>query len=218
MLHRRMSRAMFEAVAPGHPYRADNHNDVMAAAVRSLRVAVALNDRFGEIARPKNYSNPEVLENMLGEADQIYPSIWSNLDDAHGHLGQLGIKVPEYAPLRATPAAHHAGVLEVDVKNEALGDREKTAYMNAEGHATALAAIAALKAALPDVDWDSLDRADAREIAAVGSLRMARWKVIVLAAIGVAVLGVVFGVLLYLRTAGRETRSHRFDIKLELGK
>jgi len=208
---------MVRPVAPEHPYRADNHNDVMPA-VRSLRVAAALNDRFGEIARPKTFDSPEALANMLGEARQIYPAIWANLDDSHAHLGQLGITVPEYTQLRATPAARDAGVLEVNVKDEGLGGREKSAYMNAEGHATALAAIGALKSALPEVDWDSLDRADAREIAAVGSLRMARWKAIVLGVIGVAVLATVIGVFLYLRTAGRETKNNRFDIKLNLGK
>jgi hypothetical protein len=187
-------------------------------AVRSLRVAAALNDRFGEIARPKHYRDPEELENMLGEARQIYPAIWSNLDDAHAHLGQLGIKVPEYPQLRATPAARDAGVLDVRVEDAVLGDREKTAYLNADGHAAALAAIRALKSALPEIDWDSLDRADAREIAAAGSLRMARWKVFLLGAIGIAVLGAVLGALLYLRTAGRETKPNHLDIKLDLSK
>jgi hypothetical protein len=204
-------------MAREHPYRADDHADVMPA-VRSLRVAAALNDRFGELARPRRYDNPEALANALGEARQIYPEIWSNLDDAHAHLGKLGTTVPEYPQLRATPAARDAGVLDVDVKEFGLGGREKTAHVNAEGHATALAAIRALKAALPEVDWDSLDRADAREIEAVGSLRMARWKMIVLAAIGFVLAATALVVVLYLRTAGREPERNRFEIKLDLGK
>ncbi len=217
MLRHRMSRAYGRAVTPKHPYRADKHNDVMPA-VRSLRVAIELNEQFGEMARPKTYDNSDALSDMLGEARQIYPAIWSNLDDAHVHLGRLGTKVPKYTQLRATPATRDAGVLEVTVEGGGLFiDLDKKAYMNTAGHATALAAIGALKSALPEVDWDSLDRADAREIEAVGLLRMARWKAIVLGVIGIALVGALIGVVLYLRTAGRETNSNRFDIKLNLG-
>ena len=52
-------------------------------AVRSIRIATTLNDRFGTIIR-EAATNQTVAEFELkiGEAQQIYPEIWRHLDTA----------------------------------------------------------------------------------------------------------------------------------------
>jgi hypothetical protein len=182
-------------------------------AIRSIRVASALNERYRVLAQPKTYRDRDELSNVLGEARQLFPEIWSNLDDARTAPAEHGIDVAGYDALRANPATRAGGVLDVKATDNVLAPGEKrigfgeqtvkSATMNLEGHALAIDACHAMRRALPSVDWDALDRAEDDEIAAIGSLRPPKWKLVVLVAfvIAVAVAGVV--VYLYLRTAGR---------------
>ncbi len=160
------------------------------ATVRSIRVAAALNERLGDLLRKTNYASDEELANALGEARQLYPEIWSHLDDARRALARRGITVLAYDELRSSTAAQQGGVLDVEVT-----DRTKTAWMNAEGHATAAFACNQLRAALPEVDWQALEAADAAALAAGASLGPSRATKIVfyilagaLALLGIALL------------------------------
>lgn len=161
--------------------------------VRSIRVAAALNERVGELVRPKQYDSDEELGNVLGELRQLYPEVWSHLDDARAALARRGIVVDAYEVLRVSPEARSGGVLDVELTgSRGMGDWTKEAQLNVAGHEAAKRACRVLGAAVPGVDWAALDRADAEQIAAAGSLTMARWKVVVFTVIigALAVIGI----------------------------
>lgn len=188
--------------AADHPYR-QQAGDV-SGVVRSIRVAAALNERFGELLRKKSYYSDEDLSNTLGEVRQLYPEIWSNLDDARNALVARGLSVDAYEELRASNDARSGGVLDVDVTDATLtSTKGKTAYMNAPGHAAATAACNVLRAALPQIDWEELDRAEAAELAQFGSLGPAPWKKVVFYAIAVVFAAVAVGLYLVFRMRGR---------------
>jgi hypothetical protein len=153
--------------------------------VRSIRVGAALNEQFGALLRRRIYNDPERLTSLLGEARQLYPEIWSNLDDARKALVERGVPTDRYDALRASSAARNGGVLDVQVTEQTLTQAalrtgyEKTANLNAEGHAAATEACNVLRAALPHVDWEALDRAEAEELAAFGSLGPSRARKLV---------------------------------------
>jgi hypothetical protein len=164
----------------------------LAAPVRSIRVASALADRFGSLIRVRDYRDAEQFENVLGEARQIYPAIWSNLDDARMALAARDIDLTAYDSLRAMPVAHLGGVLDVDVDADA-----KAASFNSAGHAAAREACHVLRAALPSVDWAQLERDEAAQLAAFGSLGPPLWKKVVFFAFmavlaGLALVGFLF--------------------------
>ena len=69
-----------------HPYR--QQGDDLSDVVRSVRIAGALNERLAELFRPKQFYSDEELSNVLGEVRQLYPQIWSHLDDAHAGLAR----------------------------------------------------------------------------------------------------------------------------------
>jgi hypothetical protein len=198
------------ASTSSHPFRQPGVD--VSAAVRSIRIAAALSDRFAVVARPITYRSPEELSNVIGEARQLYPEIWANLDNARDALSRQGLEVAAYDALRAREAPAPSGVLEVtalDPLKEPIGsDRiQKSARMNLEGHALAIEAGNTLRRVLPNVDWDALDRAEAEEIAAAGSLRPAKWKAIVLALIGIVLLGGAAGTYVYLRVSKPAPRN-----------
>ncbi len=170
--------------------------------MRSVRIGAALNDQFGELLRRKIYNNPDRLESLLGEARQLYPEIWANFDHARKALVERGLSVDAYDALRASSAARSGGVLDVELAEHGLGEhalskgrRDKTAYLNAQGHAAATEACNVLRAALPQVDWEALDRAEAAELAAIGSLGPSKAKKLVvyaMAAIAVVIAAILF--------------------------
>jgi hypothetical protein len=156
-------------------------------AVRSIRIATTLNERFGailgEAASPQKVAEFEL---KIGEAQQIYPEIWRHLDEARAVLAQRGVVVEPYDALRAT---ERPGQLAVDNIEHSEGINPlalavgrlqyvetKTATFNHEGHAKARQACDALMQAMPEVDWRGLERAEEAEIAAMGSLSSAKWR------------------------------------------
>lgn len=162
--------------------------------VRSIRIASALNHRFGAILReaavPQKVSEFEL---KIGEAQQIFPEIWRHLDEARAAMGQRGIVVQEYDALRATQGP---GQLAVDNIEHSEGinplalafgriqySERKTASFNHEGHRKATEACSLLMRAMPEVDWRALADEEDREIAAIGSLSAAKWRPIVVACV-----------------------------------
>jgi hypothetical protein len=174
-------------------------------AVRSIRIAITLNERFGAILREAESDQTVAeFELKIGEAQQIYPEIWRHLDEARAALGQRGIVVEDYDALRAT---EQPGQLAVDNIEHAAAinplalafgqlqyAETKTATFNREGHAKASQAGDALMRAMPEVDWRTLERQEEVEIAAVGSLHAGKWRQVVL--ISVIVLAVLIAVKL----------------------
>src|SRR5436305_13723267 len=106
-------------VAAEHPYRRPDVDHTRA--IQAIRVAAALADRFRVLVQPKTYNSPEELSNVLGEARQVFPAIWSQLDEARAALVQQGIPVAAYDELRARDATRAGGVLDVDIVASELG-------------------------------------------------------------------------------------------------
>src|SRR2546423_12020998 len=151
------------------------------SAVRSVRVATVLNERFGAILREtESVQNVAEFELKIGEAQQIYPEIWRHLDEARAEIARRGHTVDHYDALRATERPGQLAVDNIESAESisplalAMGRIQymhvKTASFNREGHAKAREACKALMQAMPDVDWAGLARQEEAEIAAIGSM------------------------------------------------
>src|SRR5437763_10131625 len=104
-------------------------------AVRSVRVAVALCDRFAELlAGPSQVTavkqqgallgvsgNQDELSLRIGEAQQIYPEIWRHLDDARAGFAGRGIAVASYDAIRASEGQGLGASVDVDYKRRGVG-------------------------------------------------------------------------------------------------
>lgn len=173
-------------------------------AVRSVRIAATLNERFVAIMRAPvtQAGGMGELELRIGEAQQIYPEIWTHLDEARATLAGRGVSTAAYDKVRATEPKGSIGVSRVEVEGYSttlsghmLGlhdEQVKSAHFNLEGHRRANEAVTALMDAQPEVDWKALERAENAEIAAAGSLgpvnpkSLGKW-VAILGGAGVAV-------------------------------
>lgn len=153
----------------------------MDPAVRSIRIASTLSERFREIMNgPLLPAGVSDLELRIGEAQQIYPEVWTHLDEARAALAARGVDTKTYDMTRALEPKGALGVSRVDVTGYSssattalLGIEDQTvksAQFNIEGHRRQGIAIRALMDAMPEVDWKALERAEAAEIAAAGSL------------------------------------------------
>src|SRR4051812_39386132 len=79
-------------------------------AARSVRIAVALSERFAELlkgpstvtVRKKSGAmfglsgNQDEMSLRIGEAQQLYPEIWRHLDDARAAFAARGLDVSGY--------------------------------------------------------------------------------------------------------------------------
>ena len=169
--------------------------------VRSIRMAAALNQRFGVLLRADSVESMDAMELRIGEMNQIYPEIWRYMDEARAVFVHRGIDVGEYDAIRATEYPGKLGTESIEVENHInpLGliagpmfEQTKTVVFNAAGHQKANAAVRVLKDSMPEVDWVGLDRAEQAEIAAAGSLTASNWKQL---GIQVAVVGALLGVV-----------------------
>ncbi len=159
--------------------------------VQSLRMAKTLAERLYALTRPAELG-PEAMSSRLGELRQLYPQIWSLLDDARAQLVALGKDVSHYDALRVKPAANAGGILDVQ-----LGlDSSKRAAVNAEGVGLATEGVYALRALLPEIDWMGLEDADAAELEKIGSLAQPVSKLFWL---GVLAIVATIGVVVYLQ-------------------
>src|SRR5689334_20048474 len=86
-------------------------------AVRSVRIAVVLCERFHEVTRGASTvsarkqsgalfgvvsGNETELSLRIGEVQQLYPEIWRHLDEACSAFADRGIDVSAYDRIRAT--------------------------------------------------------------------------------------------------------------------
>ena len=195
----------------------------MDPTVRSIQVASALTERLGVLLKPKRTSvvssalNADLANDdmalRIGEAQQITPEIWGHLDSARKTLAERGVDVGAYDAVRAErdPAMLATANIEVERKLDMLGLLKgdirvittKNVTWDAGNFVAAIAACAALKDRLPEVDWEALDRADRAEIAAVGSLHGKSKKAIIAFVVAiVAVAGAAAGI--YVATRGND--------------
>ena len=159
-------------------------------AVRSIRVASTLNERFAMIMREAAGGlKIAELELRIGEALQIYPEIWRHLDEARAALGKRSTTqcgaLTEFDTVRATERPGEVAVR--NIEGSALNSvplpfpgqqfvQGKSATFNVRGHEKARDACDALMRALPDVDWKKLAQDEQAELDAVGSLKPKWWK------------------------------------------
>ncbi len=170
-------------------------------AARSIRIATTLCERFRAILTAPSTDSLDAMELRIGEAQQIYPEIWRHLDDARAALDARAADTAAYDTLRATQGPAKLGVTDVETFEQVgfdLGGFHhtafKTATFNLEGYRTAYAACQALMRAMPEVDFKALERAEAAEIAAAGSLApVSPAKLLRGALIAAALAGVVDG-------------------------
>jgi hypothetical protein len=177
-------------------------------AVRSLRVAVALCDRFAELLKgPQSVSatkqgralvgvsgNQDDLSLRIGEVQQLYPEIWRHLDDARAAFAARGVNVSVFDEIRAGEGVALGAA--VDVKHTRYGagpytadEVVKTANFNRAGYTRAIKASKALMDATPEIDWKAIAKAEADDpnIAAfTRSTTTKRWVMIGLLAAVIA--------------------------------
>lgn len=148
-------------------------------AVRSVRIATTLNERFRDLMHQRSSPGDGTaeLELRIGEAQQIFPEIWNHLDDARKVIAERGGDTAAYDTIKASQGPARLGVTRVEVEDHhsfGLGGYDhvqtKEAHFNLEGFRSAHKACAALMAAMPEVDWKAVERAENQEIAAAGSL------------------------------------------------
>jgi hypothetical protein len=156
----------------------------MIDPVQSIRIASNLAERFRALLRGPTIGPAGDFELRIGEAQQTYPEIWRHLDDAYGVLKERGADVSRFEELRRGELTH-LGVTDIDSRTEInymalmVGRLRvttvKTATFNAAGYARAVAACKGLMAAMPEVDWEALAKAEDQEIRAAGSLQAGVW-------------------------------------------
>ncbi|MBA3499897.1 MAG: hypothetical protein M4D80_28505 [Myxococcota bacterium] len=149
-------------------------------AVRSVRIAVALCERFGEllkgpdkvVARQQHGSlvgvggNEEEMSLRIGEVQQIYPEIWRHLDDARTAFAARGVDVAAFDQIRASEGLAIGAAVDMTRRSYGSGQHGhdvtvKSANFNKEGYARAQKATKALMAATPDIDWAAIAKAEA---------------------------------------------------------
>jgi hypothetical protein len=122
--------------------------------VQSIRVAAILVERLGVLGKPREMKESE-LELVIGEAQQVYPAVWSHFDDARTALVAMGRDVAAFDQLRRAEGTQ----LAFDINVYGM----KTATFNTAGYERARIAVKLLMRAMPEVDWAQVARDEARE-------------------------------------------------------
>lgn len=151
-------------------------------AIRSLRVAVALCERLGELLQGPDKvksvkqnnalfgvaGNDEALSMRIGEVQQIYPEIWRHLDDARNSFAGRGADVAKYDEIRAAEGMALGAAPDLERTDYGFGqygsaEVVKSANFNRAGHARAQQAARALMIATPQIDWQAIAKAEAED-------------------------------------------------------
>jgi hypothetical protein len=151
------------------------------SAIRSVRVASVLCDRFAELLKGPTTvvagktrraligvkGNEDELSLRLGEAQQIYPEIWSHLDEARKAFAARGVDLSAFDLLRENERQFVGTGAAVNVKFQQFGDpgygyqqTTKTAHFNTGGLQRARAAIQAIQNATPNINWAAIAKAE----------------------------------------------------------
>jgi hypothetical protein len=164
-------------------------------AVRSVRVAVALCDRFAELlkgptkvtARKQHGAligvsgNESELSLRIGEAQQIYPEIWRHLDDARAAFAAQGIDTIGYDKLRSDEGNRLGAAVATRSQTHGYGqhaivENTKDANFNATGLARARLACDTLMKTTPHIDWAAIALAESNDPAAAAFNRSTKVK------------------------------------------
>jgi hypothetical protein len=114
----------------------------------------------------KNPDQGEHMETMRADLERSYVAIWEQLDSAAKLTQSAGRSAAAYAEIRATPGLE-VNVAVADANEKYLGSKIRGTRVvekfqlnvkhNHEGIAFARKAVAALKAAWPELDWVVVD-------------------------------------------------------------
>lgn len=132
---------------------------VLPPHVRAVRVVVALTERFGELTR-KTSGAPDAMSLVIGEAEQIYPEIWSQLDLARKAFAETGCDTKEFDTIRAYEPRGSLGILDMRLVGFDNEHQFREVVWNHDGHTRAVQAAGALMRAAPDVDWALIAKAE----------------------------------------------------------
>lgn len=198
----------------------------VAPGVQSVRIAVALCDRFSELLKgPAQVTagkhqgallgfsgNQDEMSLRIGEAQQLYPEIWRHLDEARVAFAARGIDVAGYDRLRGAEGQGLGAAVDTEYKQYGVGQyavhqHTKRANFNHAGLARARAACDALMTATPEIDWIAIAKAESADPAAAAFGRATRkQRMIRLGLLGL-VIAAPFLILMYLH--------HRERVKIE---
>ncbi len=203
-------------------------------AVRSVRVATALCDRFAELLKgPAQVSarkqqgalfgvsgNESELSLRIGEAQQLYPEIWRHLDDARAafakRAGVVDGGLADYDRLRADEGQGLGAAVDVSHQvrghgRHAIESTTKSANFNEAGLRRARQACEALTRATPQIDWAAIARAEVEDPAIAAFARSAKSKRWLWFALLLCVIAAPFGIVLYLQHEERIVPDRRVD-------
>jgi hypothetical protein len=199
-------------------------------AIQSVRVAVALCDRFAELligpshvtARKQQGAllgfsgNRDELSLRIGEAQQLYPEIWRHLDEARTAFATRGIDVTAYDGLRDVEGVGLGAAVDVESAKHGVGEnavREvvKRANFNKAGLARARGACEALMKATPEIDWAALAKAEANDPEAAAFARATQTRRMMRFGILGLALATPFIVILYLQHHERAEHEARVE-------
>jgi hypothetical protein len=196
--------------------------------VRSTRVAVALCDRFQELTRgPTTVTaakgrtaligvkgNDEEFSLRVNEANQIYPDIWSHLDDARKALVARNVDVSAFDTIREKERQLQPTGVRVDMTYQQHGDPTygmehtvKRATFNTDGLARARGAIQVIMNATPHINWAAIAKAEDADPHAKAFRRATIIKRVWMFAGLIAVLGIPFWWLFWSRHKENEKRE-----------
>ncbi len=135
--------------------------------------------------------NDAELDAQMGDANRTYPTIWEQLDTARAVLAAEGADLSAYDEVRAQLGA--GGVIGIETERSEVVERfnlfaanyyqEQTLTLrfNLRGVNLAHRASAALKAAMPDVDWVTLRREANAPVADLTTASNKTWALVALA-------------------------------------
>jgi len=187
-------------------------------AVRSVRVALALCDRFTELLKGPTTvraakqrgalvgvsGDQEGLSMRIGEAQQIYPEIWQHLDDARKVFAGRGIDVSAFDRIRETEGDGLGANVGLEQQSYGYGShgvdqQVKSAGFNTQGLVRARQACKALMDATTDIDWKAIAAAEGADPAAAEFARSTRNKRYMRLAALALVIFAPFGIVMYMR-------------------
>lgn len=205
--------------------------------VQSVRVAVALCDRFAELLKGPSQVTARKQEGALigfagdqdglslriGEAQQIYPEIWRHLDDARAAFAERGVDVGNYDRVRAEAGEPVGAAVGIEHDKRGVGTHAvhtvtKSAGFNVDGLKRARAACDALVAATPDIDWAAIAKAEAHDPAAAAFTRATRTRRRIMIGLVALVVATPFIIVEYSHHRDRadiDDRAERYRERVE---
>ncbi|MFN0247107.1 MAG: hypothetical protein ACKV2T_09365 [Kofleriaceae bacterium] len=205
-------------------------------ALDAVLTAETILGQFKQLLPRLTSMMPVDVSTAVGEAQSLYPELWSALDRARAVLRERGVDVPVYDEARARQPASMLGVdvklrdrsnvteaaatvafllggvsgVVVGTAIDAVGSvGAKQGDANRSGLRDAKTALDALIAAMPTVEWAKVRRQEAHATAdALEELSVAKSRKVALALAVVAVLGLVgFGLVKLLQSSRAPTKE-----------